>query len=74
MAMEKTTVYLSAALKAELDRATLDAGRSAAEIIREGISLAVAQRMPAPTMPILVSADPYFAEQVDERLAGFGEP
>jgi hypothetical protein len=74
MAMEKTTVYLPAALKTQLDRAALETGRSAAEIIREGIALAIAQQPPpAPTMPIFVSADPQFAQQADEHLAGFGE-
>ncbi|HEY8741896.1 MAG TPA: CopG family transcriptional regulator [Chloroflexota bacterium] len=72
--MEKTTVYLSAALKVQLDRAALETGRSAAEIIREGIGLAVAQQSPpAPTLPIFVSANPHFVAQVDEHLVGFGE-
>jgi hypothetical protein len=71
--MEKTTIYLPAELKARLDRVAAETGRPAAAIIREGIALAVAQQSPpAPTIPIFVSADPHFAEQVDKQLAGFG--
>jgi hypothetical protein len=74
MVMEKTTVYLSSELKAQLDRAAAETGRPAAEIVREGIRLAIAQQSPpTPTIPILVSADPHFADQVDDHLPGFGE-
>jgi hypothetical protein len=75
VAMEKTTIYLPAELKARLVRVAAESGRPAAAIIREGIALAVAQQSPpAPTIPIFVSADPHFAEQVDKQLVGFGEP
>lgn len=72
--MQKTTVYLPDELKAELARAAADTGRSEADLIREGIRLALARRTPPePTIPILVSEDPAFAERVDEHLRGFGE-
>ncbi len=72
--MNKTTVYLPEGLKAQLVRAAAESGRSEADLIREGIRLAVERCLPpAPTIPILVSADPSFAERVDEHLAGFGE-
>jgi hypothetical protein len=75
MAMHKTTVYLPDDLKAELERTATEARCSEADLIREGIRLAIAQHTPpAPTIPIFVSEDPDFAERVDEHLAGFGEP
>ena len=73
MAMYRTTVYLPAELKAALARMAAELGRSEAELIREGIQLALARATPAPTIPIFVSADPHFAEHADEHLAGFGE-
>ena len=72
--MQKTTVYLSDDLKAALARAAADTGRSEADLIREGVRLAVAQHTPTPTIPIFVSDDPHFAEHVDDHLAAFGEP
>ena len=71
--MRKTTVYLPDDLKAELQRAAAETGRSEADLIREGVRLALAQHTPAPTIPIFVSDDPHFAECVDEHLVGFGE-
>ena len=74
MAMSKTRVYLPDDLKAELERVAAETGRSEADLIREGIRLALAQHLPPPpTIPIFVSADPQFAERVDEHLAGFGK-
>ncbi len=71
--MHKTTVYLPAELKAELEYAAAEIGCSEADLIREGVRLAVAQHTPTPTIPIFVSDDPRFAEHVDEHLEGFGE-
>ena len=74
MAMHKTTVYLPDDLKAGLERTAAETGRSEAELIREGVRLALARHLPpTPTIPIFVSDDPHFAERVDEHLAGFGE-
>jgi hypothetical protein len=71
--MQKTTVYLPDDLKDALSRLSTETGRSEADLIREGIRLAVAQRVPpAPTIGILVSDDPHFAEQADNYLTGFG--
>ena len=72
--MVKTTVYLPDELKAALVRAAAATGRSEADLIREGIRLAVTQQpLPLPTIGILVSDDPHFAEHVDEHLIGFGQ-
>ena len=71
--MVKTTVYLPDELKAALARTAAESGRSEADLIREGIRLAVIRHEPPPpTIGIFVSDDPHFAEQTDEHLAGFG--
>jgi predicted transcriptional regulator len=71
--MIKTTLYLPDDHKAALERAARETGRSEAELMREGIRLAIArQEPPTPTIGLLVSDDPDFAEHVDEHLAGFG--
>jgi hypothetical protein len=71
--MIKTTLYLSEDLKAALERTAHETGRSEADLIREGIRLAVArQTPPSPTIGVFVSDDPHFAEDVDVHLAGFG--
>ncbi|MBI4581857.1 MAG: CopG family transcriptional regulator [Planctomycetes bacterium] len=72
--MHKTTVYLPEDLKAELERTAAETGRSEAELIREGIRLALERHAPpAPTIGIFVSGDPHLSERVDEYLKGFGE-
>jgi hypothetical protein len=74
MAMYKTTVYLPDDLKAELERTAAEGQCSEAEIIREGIRLAIAQHQPpAPHSGIFDSGDPTLSERVDELLKGFGE-
>ena len=73
MVMMKTTVYLPEEMKADLERVAAETGKSEADLIREGIRLALVQHQPTPTIPILVSDDPHFAERVDEYLVGFGE-
>ena len=73
MVMRKTTVYLPEDLKSELERMAAETGTSEAELIREGIRLALAKRHATPTIPIYISPDPHFAERVDEYLKGFGE-
>lgn len=71
--MEKTTVYLPNDLKVALERVARETGRSEAELIRDGIKLAIERHLPpAPTVPILVSEDPSFAERTEEHLTGFG--
>lgn len=71
--MKRTTVRLPEELKAELKRMAAEEACSEADIIREEIRLAVAQRQPTPTIPIFISDDPHFAGRVDEHLVGFGE-
>ena len=73
--MQRTTVYLSEDLKRALANAAVETGRSEAELIRDGIRLAITQRPPpVPTIGIYVSSDPHFAERADEQLAGLGQP
>ena len=74
MAMYRTTVYLPEALKRDLERVAAETGRSEADLIREGIRLAVARHAaPLPHFGIFDSGDPTLADRVDELLAGFGE-
>ncbi|MBI2910650.1 MAG: ribbon-helix-helix protein, CopG family [Chloroflexi bacterium] len=72
--MQKTTVYLPDDLKADLQRTAAETGRSEADLIREGIRLAVAQRTPPlPSFGIFDSGDPDLCQRVDEILRkGFG--
>lgn len=70
----RTVIELPEDLKAELERVAAETGRSEAEIICEGIRLAIAQLSPpAPHAGIFDSGDPYLAEKVDELLEGFGQ-
>ena len=72
--MHKTTVYLPDNLKLELERTAAETRRSEADLIREGIQLAIEQYLPpAPHSGIFDSGDPSLAERVDELLRGFGE-
>ena len=74
MAMRKTTIYLPDELKAELERTAAEIGRSEAELIREGIRLALARQVPpVPHFGIFDSGMPDVSERVDELLDGFGE-
>ncbi len=72
--MQKTTVYLPDDLKDALQQTAAETGRSEADLIREGIRLAIERRVPpAPTIGLHISDDPSFAERVDEHLKGFGQ-
>jgi Arc/MetJ-type ribon-helix-helix transcriptional regulator len=72
--MEKTTVYLPDELKQALRRAARAAGRSEAELIREGIGLVTgSHRTAEPRLPLFDSGQSDLAERVDEALMGFGE-
>ena len=67
--MHKTTVYLPDDLRDALRRAARAAGRSEADLVREGVRL-VAEGAPAPepTIPLGRSDDPHLAENVDRIL------
>lgn len=72
--VEKTTVYLTDELKQALRRASRATGRSEADLIREGIGLAVGtHRVADARLPLFESGQPDLAERADELLAGFGE-
>jgi Arc/MetJ-type ribon-helix-helix transcriptional regulator len=72
--MEKTTVYLTDAQKRALERAAKAAGRSEAELIREGVELVTARHQAAElVLPLFSSEQPELAEHVDDALRGFGE-
>lgn len=74
MAMKKTTVYLPDDLKARLEQAAEASARSEADLIREGIELAVARvTPPLPSFGIFASGDGTLSQRVDELLEGFGE-
>lgn len=72
--MEKTTVYLTEAQKRALERAARSAGRSEADLIREGVEIVTARHRTAElVLPLFSSDDPDLAEHVDDALQGFGE-
>ena len=73
--MEKTTVYLPEELKAALERAAREEGRSEAEILREALQARVGGRAPVrPRIPLTGRGlgDPTLAERTEELLSGFG--
>lgn len=70
----KTTIYLPDELKRELERIAEAQGRSEADIIREGIRLAIDKcAPPMPTLWTFSANDPDFIDRIDELLDGFGE-
>jgi hypothetical protein len=72
--MEKTTVYLTATQKRALERAARTAGRSEADLIRQGVELITARHRTAElVLPLFSSNQPDLAEHVDDALEGFGE-
>lgn len=73
--MKKTTIYLPDDLKAALERTAEIEDRSEADIVREALRSALAdRRSPAPRVPLgdHELGDPRAAERVDELLEGFG--
>ncbi len=72
--MEKTTVYLPAALKRAVQRMARRQGCSEAEVIRAALSrLTAGADAPPPRLPLFRASGPSVAEAVDEALAqGFG--
>jgi hypothetical protein len=72
--MDKTTVYLPSELKEALGTAARRRRISEAELIREGIAMAIArEEPPKPRLPLFSSGQPDLAERFDELLKGFGE-
>jgi len=75
--MRKTTVYLPDEVKESLERVAEREGRSEAEIIRQAVRAAVAERERVrPKLPLTTRGlgDPDAAERVDALLEGFGRP
>jgi hypothetical protein len=75
MAMVKTSVYLPDELKDRLAQAAEVSGESEATIIRSALEQWLASML-RPRLKMIGSlefGDPYFAERVDEYMAGFGE-
>ena len=72
--MERTTVYLTSAQKAALERTAASEGKSEAELIRAGIDAVTARhKVKEPTLPLFDSGVRDFASRTDELLEGFGE-
>jgi len=71
--MVKTTIYLPESLKAQLERTAAETRRSEADVIREGIGLAVQRhKHPKPRLGIFSSGSPSLRERMDQVLQGFG--
>jgi hypothetical protein len=72
--MERTTVYLTSAMRVALKETARRRRVSEAELIREGVALVTAEEpQPRPRLPLFWSGDPTLAERVDRLLDGFGE-
>ena len=71
--VKRTTIYLPEDLKSSLARAAHEAGRTEADLIREGVERLLQSRHAEPRLPLFTSGRPDLAEKVDELLAGFGE-
>ena len=72
--MEKTTVYLTDTQKRALERTAKAAGRTEAELIREGVELVTARHQASELkLPLFSSDQPDLAEHVDDAMDGFGE-
>ncbi|MGW3423815.1 ribbon-helix-helix domain-containing protein [Streptomyces phaeochromogenes] len=78
MSLKRTTVYLEDEDLRDLKATASRKGVSEAELIREGVRLAIARNRvwdePA-GLPVLDSGDPTFAERADDILhdTGFGD-
>jgi len=71
--MDKTTVYLPPELKEAIRREARLRRVSEAEVIRDSIRSAVGVDRPRPRGGLFASGAP-IAREVDQHLAGFGEP
>jgi hypothetical protein len=72
--MEKTTVYLTDAQKRALERTARAAGRTEAELIREGVELVTTRHQASELkLPLFSSDQPDLAERVDDAMDGFGD-
>jgi Arc/MetJ-type ribon-helix-helix transcriptional regulator len=72
--MERTTVYLTSAMRVALRETARRRRVSEAELIREGVALVTAEEpQPRPRLPLFRIGDPTLAERVDRLLDGFGE-
>ena len=71
--VKRTTIYLPEDLKSRLARAAHKAGRTEADLIREGVERLLESHHAEPRLPLFASGKPDLAENVDELLAGFGE-
>ena len=71
--MDKTTVYLTPALRRALRETARRRHTSEAELIRQGIAAVTSDEMdPLPRLPLFESTDATLSERTDEHLAGFG--
>jgi anti-sigma factor ChrR (cupin superfamily) len=71
--MHKMTIYLPDDLKAELARMVEETGRSEADLIHEGIRLALTQHLPpTPHTGAFDSGDTHLSERVGDMMHGLG--
>ena len=72
--MHRTTVYLPDDLKRALEQQARESGVSEAELIREGVRIAVLRHAPlSPHAGVFASGDSNLSERTDDLLEGFGE-
>jgi hypothetical protein len=72
--MLKTTVYLTADLKARLERVASERGQSEADVIRSALEQFTAHERPRPTFPLPgAQGEPIDPDRFDEILGGILE-
>ena len=72
---KKTTIYLPHGLKRDVERVAKSERRTEADVIRDAVEAAIAERRrPEPRIPLVAHGlgAPDIAERVDELLDGFG--
>jgi len=75
MATKKTTIYLPDRLKRDVERIAQTERRTEADVIRDAVASAIAERQPpAPRIPLVSYGlgAPDIAERAEELLDGFG--
>jgi len=69
----KTSVYLSEAQKADLDKVATATGRSQADLIRDGVEQVIAQHLRTRPKMTAHATGATVLDRMDELMDGFGK-